>query len=286
MPQKTYSERHSSSLGPVLRWGAAAAAAAVAYMAFEAQWVRCVRADLPVPGLPPAWSGLGVLHLSDVHSGLFPSNELSLRKAVDWALPLEPDLVILTGDVLGDVGPSQNVLRTLARLEPPLGKFAVTGNHEFGLGKGPFARARTTDRLWEEAGVTLLRDSCALLQERDHAAIALCGADYLSGGYGLREVLPDLPETAFRILLTHEPPTPDSPLAQHFALAFAGHTHGGQLRVPSAHGLIPVNGEEGTHLAGVYRWGQGALVVSRGIGASFVPLRLLTRPEATLWRLV
>jgi predicted MPP superfamily phosphohydrolase len=280
------SRDHASLIRLMFRWGAAAGGAAAAYMAFEAQWVRCTQADLAVPDLPPAWSGLTILHLSDVHAGVFPSNERSLRKAVEWALPLEPDLVVLSGDVLGDPRYAEPCLRLLARLNPPLGKFAVTGNHEFGIAKGPLARARSTDHLWEQAGVTLLRDRCVSLPERNHSIVALCGADYLTGGFDLVDVAALLANDAFPILLTHEPPAPDSPLSRVFPLVFAGHTHGGQLRIPTGRGLRPLNGENDVHLGGVYEWGRGVLVVSQGIGTSFVPLRLLTRPEATLWRLV
>lgn len=278
---------HASVLRTLVRGGAAAGAVVAAYMAYEAQWIRCAQADLPVPGLPPSWSGLTVLHLSDVHAGLFPSNQHSLRKAVDWALPLAPDLVVLTGDILGDPSYSEPCLQILGRLNPPFGKFAVTGNHEFGITKGPFGRPRNTDHLWAKANITLLRDECISLPERDHSALVLCGADYLTAGFGLEcTAEPFFTARAFRILLTHGPPPPDSPLAGHFCLAFAGHTHGGQIRVPTSQGLVPLDPGDEAHLGGVYNWGRGILVVSRGIGTSFLPLRLLTRPEATLWRLV
>ena len=294
---------------PTAGGAAAAVTAAAAYMVFEAQWVQCRQADLPIRGLPDIWSGTTVLHLSDVHAGLFPTNERALRKVVDWAGPLAPDLVFLTGDILGDSRRSLRCIELLAHLRPPLGAFAVTGNHEYGLGKSPFARARHAEDLWETAGITLLQDRCALVAARrtpvaagggpaqaggwsdagrrpahedGDTPLAICGADYLSGGFGL----PDERSPAFPILLIHEPPPPCSPLAERFSLAFAGHTHGGQLRVPSPRGLMPLNAEPDTRLGGVYDWGRGSLVVSRGIGTSFVPLRLLTRPEATLWRLV
>jgi predicted MPP superfamily phosphohydrolase len=170
--------------------------------------------------------------------------------------------------------------------------FAVTGNHEFGIGKGPFARAKDSSYVWEEAGITLLRDRCVLLPQKDGASIAICGADYLTGGYDLVSAAAPLARGgAFPILLIHEPPPPDSPLAASFPLVFAGHTHGGQIRLPTLRGLTPVNGEDGVHLGGVYNWGggedeEGILVVSKGVGTSFLPFRLFTRPEATLWRLV
>jgi uncharacterized protein len=266
---------------------AAAATLATAYMAFEAQWVRCRQTDLPVRGLPPPWSGLTVLHLSDVHAGFFPTNERSLAKVVRWAELLDPDLVFLTGDTLGDPKRSKACLELLSRLNPPLGMFAVTGNHEYGLSKSPLARQRNADSQWAEAGITLLSDSCVALPPREDMGVVLCGADYFSGGFGLLASDRAQETTgAFPILLIHEPPAADSPLTALFPLAFAGHTHGGQLRVPAPSGLTPLNNEDREYLAGLYNWGSGLLVVSRGIGTSFLPFRLLTRPEATLWRLV
>jgi predicted MPP superfamily phosphohydrolase len=269
-----------------LRAGAAAAAvgaAAASYMVFEAQWPRCRQTELAVPGLPAPWRGLTILHLSDVHAGHFPTNDRSLEKVVEWAAPLQPDLVVLTGDIIGDPRLSARCLEPLGRLQPPLGMFAVPGNHEYGLGKSPLAKARDVSGLWSQAGATLLSDRCVALPPRGGVPLVLCGADYLTGGFGL---LDSSPGDGFSVLLIHQPPPADSPLAELFPLAFAGHTHGGQLRLPSTGGLLPVMNDEGEYLSGVYAWGQGRLVVSRGVGTSFVPFRLLTRPEATLWRLV
>ena len=281
---------------------AATGGLAAAYMVFEAQWVRCRQADLPVPGLPEAWSGLTILHLADVHAGVFPTNEHSLKKVVRWAEPLAPDLVFLTGDILGDPGKSAACLDLLARIRPSLGMFAVTGNHEHGLSKTPLARPLDTNELWSDAGITLLSDSCVALPARGCAQVVLCGADYLTGGYGFLRGSPaaravasatdDPPppdgraDVVFPILLVHDPPPADSKLASFFPLAFAGHTHGGQLRVPAPSGLTPLNREGEKFLGGVHRWGAGLLVVTRGVGTSFLPFRLFTRPEATLWRLV
>jgi len=300
-PERPRYHRHMSKLRnkalPLLGGAAVAAgAAAAAYMAFEAQWVQCRRVDLPVPGFPAAWAGLTILHLSDIHAGLFSTNERSLAKVVRWAAPLFPDLVLLTGDILGGPRHSRTCLDLLAGLRPPLGMFAVTGNHEYGLGKGPLARSRDTRNLWQKAGITLLTDFCVTLPARDASRLMLCGADYCTGGFELPPSAPPTggagcaaataEPTVFPILLIHEPPGPDSPLVGRFPLAFCGHTHGGQLRVPARSGLVPLHKEESEYLAGVYPWGRGLLVVSRGIGTSFVPFRLLTRPEATLWRLV
>lgn len=277
---------------PLVRLAAGAAAtgaAAASYMTYEARWVQCSQRDLSVPTLPPEWSGLTVLHLSDVHAGAFSGNERSLERVVRWAADLSPDLVVLTGDVLGQPDKSGSCLRLLSRLRPQLGMFAVTGNHEYGLSKAPLARPRDTQSLWGEAGVTLLSDTCAALPARGDSTLVLCGADYLTGGFGLLgtgALSPSPQARTFPILLIHDPPQTDSPLSELFPLAFAGHTHGGQLRVPKPGGLAALHKEDYEHLSGVHPWGRGTLVITRGVGVSFLPFRLLTRPEATLWRLI
>jgi predicted MPP superfamily phosphohydrolase len=277
-----------NSLGRALRRAgigvAAAGVAAAAYMTFEAQWVECRRRDLIVPGLPRPWSGLTILHLADVHAGLFAVNERSLAKVVEWAAALSPDLVFLTGDILGEPAGSGRCLDLLARLHPGLGSYAVTGNHEYGLSKAPLARPRDTSKLWDKAGINLLSDSCVALPPREGCGLVLCGADFLTRGESLE--LSDQLRAGFPILLAHEPPPPGSLLAGRFPLAFAGHTHGGQLRLPARSGLSPLGNESDYLPGGVHPWGESQLVVTRGIGTSFLPFRLLTRPEATLWRLV
>jgi len=261
-------------------------------MVFEAQWVRCRVVDLALPGLPAECRGLSILHVSDAHIGFFPTNDRALRKAVDWAVSLDLDLVFVTGDMLGQRRGSRRCLDLLARLDPRWGAFAVTGNHEYGLGKGPLARRRNTSDLWASAGITLLKDSCRELTPCPGVRVTVCGADHITGG---RTLVDSEATAAFHnsadsghlaILLVHEPPPPDSPLAPLFDLVFAGHTHGGQIRIPSRRGLRPVDRGRDDRLSGVHGWGRGRLIVSQGLGTSFLPFRFLTRPEATVWRLV
>ena len=168
----------------LLGWGAAAGTVAATYMIFEAQWVKCRQAVLSVPGLPPEWSGLSILHLSDVHAGVFRTNDRSLEKVVRWAAPLAPDLVFLTGDVIGDPARSGTCLDMLARLRPALGIFAVTGNHEYGMGKSPTGASAKYERPLGADGGTLPRDHCVALPPRGSSRVVLCGADYPSGGFG------------------------------------------------------------------------------------------------------
>ena len=114
--------------------------------------------------------------------------------------------------------------------------------------------------------------------------MALCGADYLSGGAPLVEET--LPQGAdLSILLVHRPPQTEDPLSAMFDVTFSGHTHGGQIRVPTPWGLRSLHNDGLPYLEGVHPWGKGLLAVSAGIGTTFLPLRLLTRPQAVIYRL-
>lgn len=249
------------------------------YMLWEAQWLRCREENLSVPGLSPGLKGLRILHLSDVHLGQPGLNLRCLRKAVKWAQEERPDLVLLTGDILGGRFDGSKGLQLLGSLRPALGKFAVTGNHEYGLSKNPFApRPREFD--WAAAGITLLRDECLTLHHQGEV-LTICGADYVTGGHGLDPGNPD----GLSVLLIHRPPKPEDSLAGRFDLAFAGHTHGGQIRIPTPHGLFAPHRDGLPYLEGVHSWGKGRLILSRGVGTTFLPIRLLTRPEAVIYRL-
>lgn len=276
--------------GKIRRWARLAllaGAGAAGYMLFESQWLRGREAALHVDGLPAELEGLRVLHISDVHAGQLGMNLRTLRKAVDWAEKRRLDLVVLTGDILGGRLGQAECLDILSRLKAPLGVFAVLGNHEYGLSKNPLTNAPGPIP-WERAGITLLRDTCVPIvwpadDPRETTSVTVCGADYITGGHPLLDGI--RPDADLAVLLTHLPPDLTDPLAETFQLAFAGHTHGGQIRLPTPWGLRSLHSEGLPYLEGVHRWGRGLLVISAGIGTTFLPFRLFTRPQVVLYRL-
>ena len=277
-------------LGRLAAWSAAAGAAGAAYMLFESQWLRCRESALPVPGLPPFLDGLSVLHISDVHAGQPGLNIRTLDKALRWARVRDLDLVFLTGDILGGGRDAGLCLRMLSTLRPRIGMFAVPGNHEYGLSKNPFAH-RPFVHPWQAAGIDMLRDECRVVPvERAGGSgrLLICGADYLTGGYGLEDRLQEAgygSDGDLALLLAHRPPDIGDPAYATFPVAFVGHTHGGQIRLPSPRGPVLVHKEKFPYVEGVHRIGSCVLVLSHGVGTSFMPFRLLTRPEVVLYRL-
>lgn len=263
-----------------------AVVAAAAYMLFESQWIDLREEDLLVPGLPSELSGLTVLHISDVHAAQPGLNLWTLRKVVRWAGSRKPDLVFLTGDII-DGGLGFDVCaRLLSQLRPRLGMFAVSGNHEYGLSKNPFSymRRRHPDRTL--AGATYLRDKCVVLEVPGrNATLVLCGADYITRGYGLINDA-SVDNRGFPVLITHRPPSERDPLLKKFPLVFAGHTHGGQIRFPTPWGLVGLHRDAVPYTEGAHIMRDSLVVISRGVGCTFLPFRLCCRPEAALFRLV
>jgi len=108
----------ATSASRAFRALAAAGAGAAAWGLFESQWVESGEVDVPVAGLPAALDGLTVLHVSDLHAGTPSLNMRAFRKAVDYGVECDPDLVVLTGDIVSHpraVGP---VITELERLRP------------------------------------------------------------------------------------------------------------------------------------------------------------------------
>jgi uncharacterized protein len=267
--------------------GSGAAAGLAAWSLFEAQWVECRELEVGVESLPPGLDGLRVLHLSDFHAGTPSLNARSLRHAVDFGVRSDPDLVVVTGDLVSHPRGERAVVEQLARLRPPLGIYAVLGNHDCGATRDPWSRPHTISD-WREAPVTLLRDSSALVHSDGLPALEIAGVDPMAWLEGRAD-----PDALFRhpgatrVLLTHFPDVfdlaSDRPL-----LALSGHLHGGQICLPDPRTpgrKVRLSKLRAPYSEGVFRRGARTMVVSRGVGTTLVPFRLLARPEAALLRL-
>src|SRR5689334_16976872 len=154
---------------------AGAGAAMAAWGLFEAQWVQGREVEIGVPALPPALDGLSVLHLSDFHAGTPSLNVRAVRCAVALGGAWQPDLVALTGDILSHGRARDAVVGAMEGLEPPLGIFAVLGNHDVGDTNDPFSRGIVIED-WGSAAVTVLRDSAAVVESGGHE-IEIAGVD-------------------------------------------------------------------------------------------------------------
>lgn len=263
---------------------AAGAAGLAAWGLWEAQWLEtCVR-EVPVAGLPRSLDGLGILHLSDFHAGTPSLNMRTVQAAVDFGVATGPDLVAITGDLVSHPRSVPRLRRELARLRPPLGTYAVTGNHEVGDTSDPFSQGAVVDD-WRPATVELLRDRMVAV-ERDGVRIEVAGLDAdVTAHHPPPESLFDEAPGALRILLTHFPDVAERLPDGVAALVLAGHLHGGQICLPGPHGRIKLSHGDRRFDEGVFQEGSTTVVVSRGTGTTLVPFRFLCRPEVSLLKL-
>ena len=262
---------------PVLLVLAGLGAAVAGYAWFEAGWLRTRVLEMPVPGLPAALDGLRIGHLSDFHLGapLSRGNGASQRAAA-WVARRAPDLVVVTGDLVSHPRGEPRLRAILDLLGRP---FVVLGNHDVAVTRDPFSRAA---ELGDLQGATLLRDEAVVLELR-RLPVQLVGVDAegFTGGGVAPWSLAD-PHAALRVLLCHFPDVVRVLPAGMFHLTLAGHLHAGQICLPvPGRGRVTLAHPRAELVAGLYDTAGGPLHVSPGTGTTFVPFRLLARPEVT-----
>jgi uncharacterized protein len=259
----------------VTRLGGAAAAAGLAWGHFEAGWVRLERLACPLRGLPRELEGLRIAHLSDFHLG-FPSRGSSaVERAVEWVEARQPDLTLISGDLLSRRSGEARLRALLARLPRC---FAVLGNHDFAVTRDPFSHPAEVVDL-EPA--TLLSDDSRTVELRGRR-VQIVGVDPRS--YRRRLARPERladPDADLRILLCHFPSVVDRLPEGVFDLVLSGHLHAGQICLPWPGGRLRLAHIRWTYIRGLYGRPAGMLHLSAGLGTTFVPFRFLARPEAT-----
>jgi predicted MPP superfamily phosphohydrolase len=238
------------------------AAAAADAFAVEPSWVEVTEHRI---GDGP--TALTVVHLSDLHVTSVGRRERRVLEAVRQA---RPDLVVITGDCVTDgafdPAPLTEVLRGLVALRPTLGVLGVPGNHEDWVGPAAVAAERA-------AGVDVLVDEDRVL---------LGGRLVVHGLAEPRSAA--LATPGYDLVLCHYPAVLERVAGPGVELVLAGHTHGGQVRLPFV-GALVLPFASGGHDAGWFTCGPTRLFVSRGVGTSIVPARFCCRPEVAVLRL-
>lgn len=261
--------------------GAGAVGAALGADAFglEAHRVLVSRHDVRVPGLPPALDGIRIAQITDVH---LPGNQLAARAALEHIRRERPEIVVLNGDMTESAQAIGTVGEFVRSARGSLATVAVLGNWEYRAGVVG-ARARA---VYRAADVDLLINESRLL-EIGGSSIALVGLDdTLSGHPDLAAARRGLGSDAVEIWVVHEPAFADQipdERSNKPALLLAGHTHGGQIRIPFLPPFKPVGA--GRFLEGWYRDTAAPLYVSRGVGTTGIPARFRCPAELPIFTL-
>ncbi len=231
--------------------------------------------EVALPNLPTALDGLKVVQLTDPHRGnLTPDSviQAAVRQAATW----EPDLVVLTGDyVRWDPADTLPFAKLLTTLKPRLGIVGVLGNHDY---ENP---DWVSSILTRYAGVTMLRNASTELAP----GLWVSGIeDTIKGLPDAMAALQSIPEAAALLFLTHNP-VGVRYVVERSCVALAGHTHGGQIRVPGMAPHYPPGMDGFPQIDGWGTYDKARLYISRGIGCTGHRIRLNCPPEVTLFTL-
>jgi predicted MPP superfamily phosphohydrolase len=249
-------------------------------------------ADTPTKNAPP----LTIALLSDIHAGSPYFGLQTIERVVGAVNEARPDLVLLAGDYVvsgipgGRFVPPEELAEVLRGLEAPLGVYAVLGNHDVWLDEARVERA------FEAVGIALLSDEAIRLPVPVPAQEPVTATDETRAGFwlvGLNDSLTSRPDVdqalsaidddAPVIAFTHNPDLfPRVP--ERVALTLAGHTHGGQVRLPFI-GTPVVPSKYGSRYARGLIVEEGrTLFVTSGLGTSIFPVRFGVPPEVAVLR--
>jgi predicted MPP superfamily phosphohydrolase len=236
--------------------------------------VEVAEQEIALPGLPPAWDGLSVLHLSDLHFNGSPD-----RAFFEWALArgaaMNPDLVALTGDILDRHALADWLPSTLGQFRAPLGCYFVLGNHDV-YDEPARIRAAVAALGWTDVGGThVSRDIDPNRGDGGGGGGPLLIAGTEVPWLGAHPDVNGASGAGLRVLLSHGPHDFGWAQRRGFDLVLAGHLHGGQVRLPLLGSICG-----GRYEAGTFQRGRTVMHVSRGLG-QIAPLRFRCPPEIT-----
>jgi uncharacterized protein len=259
--------------------GAAGAAIGADAFGFEAHRVFVSRHDVQVPGLPRALDGVRLALVTDVH---LPGNQLAARAALEHLHRERPDIVILNGDMTE----SDRALTELAdfadQARGSLATAALLGNWEYFAG----VVGNVAADVYRRVGVELLVNRSITL-DVGGARLALVGLDdFLMGHPDLAEARRSVVPGSTEIWVIHEPGFASKPpvgISARPIVLLAGHTHGGQIRIPLLPPVKPAGA--GRFLEGWYRDTFAPLYVSRGVGTTEIPARFRCPAELPIFTL-
>jgi uncharacterized protein len=229
-----------------------------------------------LPKIPKAFDGFVILHLSDLHVDM---NQGAMEHLRGILQEIKYDLCVFTGDYRGkSFGPYEEALLGMARVCAELRKplYGVLGDHD---------TIRMTPGL-EEIGIRMLLNESITI-ERDNQHIYLAGIDdaHFYGADNIEKAASEIPRDEFSILLSHTPEIYRQAAYADFDLLLSGHTHGGQICLPSR---IPLTLDSvlPRHMgSGAWKYNDMIGYTSVGAGSSIVPARFNCPPEITLHHL-
>jgi len=251
-------------------------------------WVRVDRFEMPIEGLAEPFVGRKLVHISDLHCSPVVLTRY-LRQVLDRVTAEEPDMLVITGDLItGGTAYARRVADLLATVPAKVARVACLGNHDYGIyhpsGRGLMRQlpGYLTDQL-HQAGVQVLRNRSLTLHLDGHALQFVGVEDAWSNRYDPEAAFADARQGMPTIGLTHNPDCAQDLAERGAHWILAGHTHGnkaGESALRDA--VLPV--ESRIYSGGYYPLDGAHLYVNRGLSYAR-RFNLNKRPEITVFTL-
>lgn len=237
---------------------------------------------------------LRVALVSDFHLGPYKQRGFA-TKVVKKIMALKPDIILIAGDFLAEDKKYVSFLEPLKNLSAPLGVYAVLGNHDYDdtitlLSEEGKARSKAVTETLEVAGVEALINEGKILKHDGHEFI-LIGTDDIWTGYAdIQKAFKSEGAVALQtqhplpsILLSHNADIVERAEKLGVNLVLAGHTHGGQIRLPFLGSVPKIPHALGNKYdRGLFDFGETQLFITSGLAETGPRARLLVPPEVAL----
>lgn len=260
-----------------------------------------------IPDLPAAWDGQQVGQVSDFQIGMWMDNVSTVRRSVEALVEASPAVALISGDFIyhSRPDPEDEISQAVELLQPLIAAniptYAVLGNHDYSQTPPQPELANRLEEALESIGIVVLRNQAVPLSLPETEAtdaqnpaqtLYLVGIDsHIAERDRVEPALAEVPAASPRIVMMHNPASfPQFP-AETAPFAIAGHTHGGQIRLPftPSWSWLDLTKSGEAHADGwvAEDYGQAGnqLYVNRGIGFSIIPIRINCPPEVTLFTL-
>lgn len=246
--------------------------------------------------LPPAFNGMRILHISDLHVGSW-DNKKAIEKGIRLINEQSYDLLVFTGDFVNTLASEADPWTTLISQikTPKYGKYAILGNHDYGeyvVWPNEDAKAKNFEEIKrniEKSGFTLLmNENVALSNHQD--TIYLLGVENWGTNFkkvgDLKKTTDGVSTNDFKIVLTHDPSHWTAEIVGHpqqYQLTLSGHTHGMQFGIDIP-GIIEWSPSKYIYpeWGGLYQQKNQYLYVNRGFGFHAYSGRIGIWPEITV----
>jgi predicted MPP superfamily phosphohydrolase len=236
---------------------------------------------IQIDNWPQQLDGLRIAVLSDIHADDWFVDDKKMRTIVERTNQLQPELIVILGDYMSSNGhvtrrvEPERFGAILKDLRAPLGVYSVLGNHDW------WYSGIQVRRGLEKNGIQVLENEVIHFDVRGTQLWLVGLADLWTRRQAIADTVAMVPEGAPVIALTHNPDIfPDLP--QRVPLLLAGHTHGGQVRLPLIGSVVESSDFGDRYVRGHVFENNHHLFVTTGIGTSIVPVRFGVPPEIVL----